>query len=167
MFSVHATKKLLDRVRQPVVDPFIEPTTALGNWYATAIFWRPQVALFVNERTLLPVLVPLAPATTLLDRFPGALLEVLVAQEVDRRFVAAEVAESRHGSFAKTANRSLLGIMNEFTFLSGLMERDLGSGALLRISLELSETPCGPLYKSHGSPDRELKSLVEGWLDSP
>jgi hypothetical protein len=33
----------------------------LGQWYATAVFWKPQVALFVNESTLLPVLMPLAP----------------------------------------------------------------------------------------------------------
>lgn len=65
-FTVHATKKLLDRLRQPRVDPADAEAsiTALGPWYATAVMWRPQVALFVNERTLLPVLLPLAPAST-------------------------------------------------------------------------------------------------------
>jgi hypothetical protein len=33
------------------------------------LFWRPQVTLLVNERTLLPVFVPPAPASTLLSRF--------------------------------------------------------------------------------------------------
>jgi hypothetical protein len=44
-----------------------------GRRYATAFFWRPQVALFVNESTLLPVLIPLAPATTVIARFSGVL----------------------------------------------------------------------------------------------
>ena len=71
-FTIHATKKLLDRVKQPVVDP-LDAATELGNWYATALFWKPQVALLVNERTLLPVFMPLAPATTLAQRFPDEL----------------------------------------------------------------------------------------------
>jgi len=47
-----------------------EPTTYLGNWYVTALFWKPQVALLVNERTLLPVLMPLAPAAELAQPVP-------------------------------------------------------------------------------------------------
>lgn len=77
MFTVHATEKLLGRVPRPVMPPVVDPDTALGNWYATVLFWRPQVALLVNERTLFPVLTPLAPAATLLDRFPEALGAVL------------------------------------------------------------------------------------------
>ena len=61
VFAIHATRKLLDRVKEPVREPVAEPSTALGNWYATAMFWRPrQVVLLVSERTLLPVLMPLA-----------------------------------------------------------------------------------------------------------
>jgi hypothetical protein len=59
---VRATKKLLDRIGPPNLGEGEEPTTLLGQWYATAVFWKPQVALFVNEPTLLPVLMPLAPA---------------------------------------------------------------------------------------------------------
>ena len=127
--------------------------------------WKPQVALFVNAQTLLPVLAPLAPSKTLLDRFPEALLQVLLSHDIDRAFVAAEMAETQDAAYAKTANRTVVGIMNEFTFLGGHMEEDLGPGNLLRIALELSRTPCGPLYKRHVSPDRELQSFVESWLD--
>jgi hypothetical protein len=52
-YTIHATRKLLDRVKRPVGAP-VEPATALGNWLATALFWKPQAALFVNERTFLP-----------------------------------------------------------------------------------------------------------------
>ena len=56
----------------------------MGQWYATAMFWKPQVALFVSEPTLLPVLVPLAPAATLLARFPQQLAAVLTAHGTPR-----------------------------------------------------------------------------------
>jgi hypothetical protein len=49
---------------RPVEDPVAATdddasTTVLGDWFATALFWKPQVALLVNHRTLLPVFRPL------------------------------------------------------------------------------------------------------------
>ena len=78
-FTIQCTKKLLDQVKLPVSATPAAPTTYLGNWYATALFWKPQVALLVNERTLLPVLMPLAPAAELAQRFPEYLASVLFA----------------------------------------------------------------------------------------
>ncbi|HMR94466.1 MAG TPA: hypothetical protein PKE05_02930 [Microthrixaceae bacterium] len=96
-------------MKAPLADPVTEPTTALGNWYATALFWKPQVALFVNEATLLPVLLPLAPAKSLADRFPEHLEAVLAALGTDPRFVAAEIGATTDARWAKTANRSIVG----------------------------------------------------------
>jgi Domain of unknown function (DUF6933) len=76
---VRPTRKLLDRIGAPSLDEGQQSTTLMGQWYATAMFWKPQVALFVNEPTLLPVLMPLAPAATLLARFPRQLAAVLAA----------------------------------------------------------------------------------------
>jgi hypothetical protein len=55
---VRATRKLLDRIGPPSLGEGEQSTTLMGQWYATAMFWKPQVALFVNEPTLLPVLMP-------------------------------------------------------------------------------------------------------------
>lgn len=66
MFHLHCTKKLLDRIKPEIAEPG-QSDTALGNWYAMVMFWKPQVALRVSERTLLPVLMPLAPVATLLE----------------------------------------------------------------------------------------------------
>ena len=160
-FTIHATKKLLDRVKQPVVDPVVA-ATELGNWYATALFWKPQVALLVNERTLLPVFMPLAPATTLARRFPDELRRVLDAHGVDPRFVDQEIRSMGDGHYAKTASRSLVGVMNEFTFLGNVHREDHGAeDDLVALSVRLAETPMSPLYKRHVSPDHELKALVE------
>lgn len=66
MFHIHCTKKLLDRIKLEIVAPG-QSDIALGNRYATVLFWNPQVALLVSERTLLPVLMPLAPWPHLLE----------------------------------------------------------------------------------------------------
>ena len=120
MYSLHCTKKLLDRIRPPIEVslPPPPPTTLLGNWYATALFWKPQLALFVNERTLLPVLTLLAPASTLAARFPVELAAALKLLGASQALVESEVVAMSEITIAKTVNRSVVGIMNEFSFLA-------------------------------------------------
>ncbi|MFV1963299.1 MAG: hypothetical protein ACC658_15885 [Acidimicrobiia bacterium] len=166
MFSICTTKRLLDRVNRPVLPVVSEPATILGNWYANVLFWKPQVALLVNERTLLPVLMPLAPAVTLLERFPEALQQVLEALGVIPAFIEVETDAMAEGLYARTANRSVIGIMNEFKYLAETYRRHRGLDDLVALAVELSETPCGPLYKRHGSPDRELAAVVAAWSES-
>jgi hypothetical protein len=160
VFVVHATKKLLTRIGQPGPDVGERSTTVLGDWYATVLFWRPQVALFVNESTLLPVLVPLAPAATVTGRFPPALALLLAAHQVNPRFIDAELAQMTEGRLARTSSRSVVGTMTEFTHLAETY-RDRGSEPnLTELAVRLAATPCGPLYRRHVSPDRELAALT-------
>jgi hypothetical protein len=63
---------------------------------------------------------------------------------------------------AKTASRSVLGVMNEFKYLAEVETQLEDDHDLLSLSLRLAETPCGPLYQRHISPDRELAALVLG-----
>jgi hypothetical protein len=83
---VHGTKNFRDRVGG-AVEPPGEATSVLGAWYATALLWRPQLALFVHDTTLLPVLMPLAPAATILHRFPDRLAEILELHDVARSVI--------------------------------------------------------------------------------
>ena len=76
---VRATNKLLQRVGPPTLQEGVQSTTLLGQWYATALFWKPQIALLVNEPTLLPVLMPLAPAATWPARIASRVATVLTA----------------------------------------------------------------------------------------
>jgi hypothetical protein len=115
---VHATKKLRDRIGPPSLGDDERSTTVLGQWYATALFWKPQVALFVNEPTLLPVLLPLAPAATLLARFPHQAAAVLAAHGAPDTIISQELRQMHDRRIATTANRSVVGIMNEFSFLT-------------------------------------------------
>jgi hypothetical protein len=158
MVIVRATKKLLDRLGLSTSAAEQASTTLLGDWYATAWFWRPQVALLVSEVTLLPVLMPLAPAATLLQRFGSQLAAVLDAHDTPAEFIDAELQEMDEVRLAKTASRSVIGIMNEFTYLAEAWRQD--EPDLLALAVRLAATPCGPLYKRHISPDRELATLI-------
>lgn len=156
VFVVHATRKLLDRVGGPTGPIAGQVPSTFGTWYATVVFWRPQVALFVNEATLLPVLMPLAPAATVLNRFPEALVGTLGAHGVDEAFIGCEVGAMTERHVAKTTNRSVVGIMNEFSYLGGVYREAPGPVDLIGLALRLAATPCSPLYATTVSPDRAL-----------
>ena len=151
MFTLRGTKKFLDRVGRPMADP-PSSTTALGDWYANVLLWRPQVALFVNAETFVPVLMPLAPAARVVGRFPAAMAEVLAALGIDPRFVESESTEMSSVVLAKTASRQVLGVMNEFTFMA---EHTIGIGRsdpadLVGLSVWLANTIVGPISKEDG-----------------
>ncbi|WP_405094487.1 DUF6933 domain-containing protein [Micromonospora sp. NBC_01412] len=160
MLIVRATKKLLDHTNPPQAVEGDHDTTLLGPWYATALFWRPRLALLVNERTLLPLLLPLAPARSLPARVPDEIATVLNAHQVPKALIADELRHMQDCRFATTANRSVVGIMNEFTKLAEIYTDDSAHPNLVTLSLRLATTPCSPLYATNVSPDRELAALV-------
>ena len=78
------------------------------------------------------------------------------------RFIDSEISGMSEVVYAKTANRSVLGVMNEFVFLAdGYRDQD-GSVNPVALSLKLAGTPCGPLYKGAVFPDKALRELVYG-----
>jgi hypothetical protein len=157
---VHDTRAFRDRVPEPAVTPGETSTTVLGAWYATVLRWRRPAALLVNELTLLPLVMPPAPVKTLLNRLPDALAELLSAHRVPAPLIDAERAQALEHRLAATANRSLVGVMNEFAYLADLDRAD--NADLMRLSMRLATTPCGRLFHRHVSPDRELAALIAG-----
>jgi hypothetical protein len=145
---VRATKKLLDRIGPPDLGDAEQSTTLMGQWYATAVFWKPHVALFVSESALLPVLMPLAPAATLLARFPQQAAVVLAAHGTPDAVIDEELRQMRDHRLAKTANRSVVGIMNEFTLLAETCRGDTPVPDLPALAMRLTTTPSGPLYST-------------------
>lgn len=107
------------------------------------------------------MLVSFAPATSVVDRFRVGLDEVLVAHDVDRAFIDHELGEMANYGLAKTNSRVVLGSMNDFAFLAESDRAHGRSPDLLSLSMRLAGTPCGPLRKSHGFPDLELRATVE------
>jgi hypothetical protein len=140
-------------------------TTKLGAWYATVLFWRPQVALFVNETTLLPVLVNLAPATGVVARFRAVLGDLLAVHGCHRSFIERELEEMKHHVLDKTRNRSVVGVMNEFASLAEYHRESEAAVDLEALAVHLAGTPCGPLYKTHITPDRALAAVAGSGQD--
>jgi hypothetical protein len=67
------------------------------------------------------------------------------------------VATTVDARWATTANRSVVGIMNELSFLAEVDRAHEHSDDLV----SLAGTPCSPLYERHVFPDKELAALVE------
>jgi hypothetical protein len=157
---VRGTKKLRDRLKKaPAAGPDDHSTTELGDWFATALFWRPQVALLVNQRTFVPVLVELAPASSLLDRVPEAIETVLRHHGLEQEFLSAERGAMREMRLAPTNDRRVLGVMNELTFQAEIRQQE-GLTDLVELSLDLSRVILGPLHNLGSSPDRALAAVV-------
>ena len=140
VFTLRCTKKLLARLGADPVPDDIEPTTRLGNWYANLLF-RPggQVVLFVNERSLLPVLVP---ARTLIARFQAATVEMLLCLGVPAAAIEAERREMEEVRVGKTASRQVLGSMNDFAFMMDYFTDIRSFGDM---AARLASTPCSPI----------------------
>ena len=118
MFTLYCTKKLLDRIGHPVTVP--EPaSTHLGNWYATA--------------------------ASVGRRFPEALKGLLKALDLPAEFIESEIEGMGDPVYSKTANRSVVGVMNEFAFLGESYRDRNGLIDPLALSLKLAQTPCSPL----------------------
>lgn len=109
MLTVRATRKLLAHIGPPGLRDGHRCTTQLGEWYATVLPWRPRITLLVNEATLLPVLMPLAPAATWLGRVGDQVAAVLEAHSAPAGFIAAERAQMCEYALGATANRSVVG----------------------------------------------------------
>lgn len=149
MFVLRCTKKLLSRLPPCSGTEGDERTsdTRLGDWTAHLFFLgRQQVVLGVNNKTLLPVLLPIAPNKTFIPRFVEAAGEMLMAIGIeDRKAVLAEMVAMGECIVAPTNDRRVLGTINDFgralDFFTDL--------PLPEIALRLAETPCSPIGMEH------------------
>jgi hypothetical protein len=65
-------------------------------------------------------------------------------------------------TLAKTANRSLVGMLNEFAFLADRWRAT--TAGLVELSLRLSDVPCGPLFRTYTSPRQAVAAAVDEWI---
>jgi hypothetical protein len=146
VFVLRCTKKLYQRIEPwaaPEREPLTQSTTRLGNWTANiVIIRRQQLVLAVSIVTLLPVLLPIAPAKTLLTRLPEAVRAVLMALEIDLRKIDSEVNGMGEVIVTGTNDRRVLGSMNDFI---RMLDAYLDERSLTDVALKLAEAPCGPI----------------------
>jgi hypothetical protein len=164
VFTLRCTARLLKRLGAGRLDPaHIAPTTRLGDWTCNLLYTPVgQLVLAVAERTLLPVILPARTSSTLTRRFPGAVREVLVALGVPEPLIDAEVEAMGDVRIGCTANRTVLGSMNDFV---NLLRADIEAEptmTLVAMALRLAEAPCGPIGMN--SPDRATLELLAAAL---
>ena len=160
MYSIYATKKLLDRMQEPIICSVPEATTKLGNWFAKPLFWRPQFALFVNEETFLPVFASLAPASSLANRFPDDLATTLRIHGVRESFIEDELLAMDDVAVSKTSNRRVVGILNELAIMATRMRAYYPELTPLRLAMELARVPLGISGRDYRVPEETLHNLV-------
>jgi hypothetical protein len=164
MVTLRCTQKLLRRLKGATQSLDTAPTTKLGDWYLNILFYRPQhLLLCASERTLLPVLLPARDLGTVAPRLCQALGEVLSALEIPQPMIAAELREMESCIFGPTANRQVLGSMNDFAHMMAWRRYAGQEGDLLQMALDLAKSPCSPLR--HNSPDRATRQVF--WGDQP
>ena len=141
-----------------MIDP-PQPTTRLGDWYGNVLFSRyHRLIIFVSERSLLPVIVPLRERKLLLPNFRSRLSELLFHLDVSEKAISFELAEMSQASIARTANPSVLGTMNDFMRSAKAYIQMHDDFDLLDLELWLAETPCGP--KVYRYPDKLAPHLL-------
>lgn len=144
MVTLRCTAKLLRRLGTSASDT--PPSGRLGDWYANVVATRPRhLVLCTNERTLLCVVVPLAPHAQLTERFVMAARARLAQVPVAPSLRSAEIEAVGNVRLGRATNRSVLGSMNEFGYaVQSWLER-WPADDLDALGLWLCDTPCSPL----------------------
>jgi hypothetical protein len=142
VFVLRCTQKLLDRLSSKPDPGSGTPDTVLGDWYANLIrVGRIQVVLAVSERSLLPVVVPARDGRALVQRLCEALEPILTEIGVSADEAAAERGAMQRWAVGKTANRRVLGSLNDLAFQLQVGLLNFPDRPLLEQSLWLAKTP--------------------------
>jgi hypothetical protein len=119
MLVLRCTQKLRVRLKQTSNTPAVESTTRLGDWYGNILrLGRSQYLLFISEPSRLPVVLPIGDTKRLTRVFPDAVCDVLATVGIAAADIADERSQMSQFAFGRTRNRSLLGTMNDFAFMT-------------------------------------------------
>ena len=159
MFSFRCTKRLIKKLGLPVTPDPPPPTTRLGDWYGNTLNIRRQrLMIFVSDRSLLPIIMPLRERHEMLKNFKLRLALLLIHLDVDAHLISAELDQMETVVIAPTANRSVLGSMNDFSQIAKWYYRDDEVIDLLYTNQRLARIPCGPI--DYQIPDQLAPALL-------
>lgn len=148
MLVIRPTRVLARRLKVTLAPLAQDSTNALGDWYCQLLYTKPrQLILAVSEKSRLPLVFPATGEHSFEVRLLAALGITLTALDVPIPAIAREQAEMSDAMvYAKTANRSVLGTINEYSLL--LLDFLAESNDLMAATLWLAQVPCGPLKGS-------------------
>lgn len=97
----------------------------------------------MNDRSLLPVIVPARPGDLIVSRFVETLRAVLGQLSAPANRIAAEAAEMAEVRIGPSTSRQVLGTMTDF---DRMLDSYIKPGTtLVDLALRLAEAPCGPI----------------------
>lgn len=95
----------------------LDSSSILGPWSAhLVIYLRKRYVLFVNDKTLLSILIPYVPKETLVIRFQEALLKELIRLGVPADSASEEAWKFHDFVLEKNSDRSMAGYMKQKAF---------------------------------------------------
>jgi hypothetical protein len=113
MIMLRCGHTLLRRIKAPIEDGSPSGSN-LGDWHARAVFTKPKhLVLCTNERSLLSVVIPLAPSSDLIERFRLAAVNRIRQIPAPSEILEKECSAFDEVHIGKTTNRSVISTMNQ------------------------------------------------------
>jgi hypothetical protein len=153
VLTIRCTRKLIKRLDAQVPPARAIPTNRLGDWYGNLLFTRrARLIICVSERSLLPVFVEARDPSSLISRFQERVLSVLRRMGAASDVLHSEAREMDQIIIGATANRRVLGSLNDLAALARFTIEEHPEIELGALAIELANTPCAPLsYETPGS----------------
>ena len=161
MVTLRLTHKLQKLLAIDLSDQLKPTTSILGDWYANLVpTFSGDLIVFVNEKTLLSVAIPIWESDNLLLLLRLRIANLLGMIGIQPKAIENELSHYDHIQFGKTRSRSVLGSINDFAFHYQVMAEEAESKADLSLSnaeYKLSQMPCKPIdYKAPSDVAKEL-----------
>lgn len=169
MRIIHCTKKLLQELDVNILEPDNIPSNpeGLGNWYANLIrIDRRKCILFTNEKTLYSFLIPKVLKSNLKNIEEEFLINLnlnLQAEGSSLEVISRVMQEYGEIGFAKTANKSVLGSMNDLAYLYEvhiIEDGGFDNIKMLQLNQRINRTPMGAM--KYQFPIEVLKKVLQG-----
>ena len=146
MLILRCTQRLLRRRPGPSGPNVDGLVPVLGAWHANLIHLRHSaVVLFVNDASLLPVIVPGKNFANLVPTFREQLTRRLKRLGVSDAAITCEIDACRNAVIEPTNSRSVLGYMNDFTgVLKSAVAGKFDPERAGELEDSLAEIPVGP-----------------------
>jgi hypothetical protein len=154
----HKLQKLLDFELSEQHQP---TTSQMGDWYANFVpTYSGDLIIFVNEKTLLSVAIPIWESDHLLLLFRLRVGNLLGMIGIQPKAIESELRHYDHIQFGKTRSRSVLGSMNDIAFqyqVIAEMAENKADLSLSKAEFQMSQMPCKPIdYKGPSDVVKEL-----------
>jgi hypothetical protein len=140
----------LQKVLQLDLTNELRPTTSnLGDWYANFVStYSGDLVVFVNEKTLLSVAIPIWESAHLLSLFRVRVVNLLGILGIQPKIIENELSHYDEIQFGKTRSRSVLGSMNDIAFqyqVLAEMAENKADLSLSKAEYQMSQMPCKPI----------------------